>query len=130
MERTVPEKYHDEVVADAVKQIARLQADYNEAREEVTTYSLLLDEAQARIEALEGAIEFAFNNASNSFMGVNFSFEAVKKLRAATEQESKTRCHIYKRKSEELCANCGQWLGGPLQCCGDPASPARQENSK
>jgi hypothetical protein len=138
------------------REIKYLQADYNEAREEVTTYSILLDEAQAenerltalteadgkeigsysegtglrgenrdlqvvidrlqadnrtllattvhaerytkkcidyeklqaRVEALEGAIEFAFNNASNSFMGVNFSFEAVKKLRESTEQES------------------------------------------
>jgi chromosome segregation ATPase len=32
----------------------KLQADYNEAREEVTTYSLLLDEAQARVKELEG----------------------------------------------------------------------------
>lgn len=36
-----------------------------------------------RIAELEAAIEFAFNNAANSFMGVNFSFEAVKKLREA-----------------------------------------------
>lgn len=33
------------------------QADYNEAREEVTTYSLLLEEAQARVEELEAALK-------------------------------------------------------------------------
>jgi hypothetical protein len=36
-----------------------------------------------RVAELEGAIEFAFNNASNSFLGINFSFDAAKRLRAA-----------------------------------------------
>ncbi len=27
----------------------------------------------------------------------------------------------------EKCANCGQWLGGPVQCCDDPASPSEGE---
>ena len=34
-----------------------VQAMYNEASEEVTTYSLLLDEAQARVEELEAALK-------------------------------------------------------------------------
>ena len=34
----------------AIAQVKRLQAAYNEAREEVTTYSLLLDEAQAALK--------------------------------------------------------------------------------
>jgi len=54
----------------------------------VTDLEAEIERLTLRVEKLEGAIEFAFNNAANSFMGVNFSFEAVKKLRAATEQET------------------------------------------
>lgn len=28
----------------------------------------------------------------------------------------------------ELCKNCGQWLGGPIACCNDPESPDGNED--
>ena len=45
-----------------------------------------LAQLEAKVETLADAIGFALHNASNSFMGVNFQFEAVKKLREAVAQ--------------------------------------------
>ena len=77
------------------KEVDRQDRVIQGLRDEIESLTTLADKAikkngeqYYRIAKLEGAIEFAFNNAANSFMGVNFSFEAVKKLRAATEQES------------------------------------------
>jgi hypothetical protein len=77
-------RYLDELEAE----IERLSVNEDMLHAEVSGCLERIDELQIEVERMRGAIEYAFENASNSFLGVCFSFDAVKKLRAALEVQS------------------------------------------
>ena len=91
----------DNIRTDAIELLCT-KDDFFELMNDNANLCEKVERLQAENERLREAIEYAFENAANSFLGVNFSFDAVKKLRAALEDSDDQEPH----PDHCLCDDC------------------------